>query len=271
MSDIIPGQDSASDWDEFYAESNPEIQQQIFQSVCGCEYHGSSWMSATEAEELSVLMKLAPGSKLLDIGSGTGWPALFQARSTGAQVTLTDISIEGLKSAEIKASDSGIGNSCQAILSGADKLPFARGHFDAIGHADVLCCLIEKLEVLRECRRVIRNDGNMAFTVIHMCNGATTTDIEEAAAAGPSEIDAPADYPTMLAETGWHIASSRDISSGYDQILQRLLDLYKLNTTEIHSQQGRDRHEELVSGAVTKRDLVARGLVTRSLFTVTPA
>jgi len=271
MSDDLLANVTGNDWDEFYAQPGTEIQQLIDQSICGCEYDGSSWTNAAEALELAALMKLDVDSHLLDIGSGAGWPALFQASNTGCRITLTDISGEGLKAAAQKASDGGLGDRCETILTGAEKLPFASGHFDAIGHADVLCCLEEKLEALGECRRVIRDGGIMAFSVIHMRPGASDEETREAADAGPSLLGAPADYPAMLEQTGWNIEAYSDITAGYAGILENLQQQYELNAAEICAQRSEERYREFLAKCQAKRKVVTQSSVLRSLFTVTPA
>ncbi len=257
-------------WDEFYAQPGTEIQQQIEHSVCGCDYYGSSWMDAAEAMELAALMELEAGSHLLDIGSGAGWPALYQAEKTSCRITLTDISREGLRAADKKASAHGLSDRCHTVHTGAERLPFASACFDAIGHADVLCCLDGKLETLRECQRVIRDRCTMAFSVIHMRPGAGVGETEEAAAAGPSLIGAPADYPTMLEQTGWRIKACSDITSGYARILSRLQEEYERHAAAICAQRSEERYTELLGKCAAKLQAVARGSVKRSLFTVIP-
>ena len=262
--------DTASDWDEFYAQPSTEVQRQIGHTVCGCDYDGSSWMGAAEAMEQAALLRLSADSHLLDIGSGSGWPALYQAKRTGCRITLTDISREGLKAADKKACADGLGDRCKAVLAGAERLPFASSCFDAIGHADVLCCLEDKLDSLSECRRVIRGTGTMSFSVIHMRKGAGASEIEEAAAAGPSLIDAPADYPTMLEQTGWRMEAFSDITSGFAQILDRLHTEYERHATAIRTQRSEEHYTELLEKCKAKRRVVVGGSVERSLFTVTP-
>jgi ubiquinone/menaquinone biosynthesis C-methylase UbiE len=261
----------SDNWDKFYAQPDTRIQQLIDSSVCGCDYYGSSWMDAEEAMELAVLMKLGPGRHLLDIGSGAGWPALYQSGNTGCRATLTDISGEGLRASRKKAATEELSDRYQCVQTGAERLPFRNGSFDAIGHADVLCCMVEKLEALSECRRVIGDRGTMAFSVLHMRPGADTGETKEAAAAGPSEIAAASNYPEMLSSTGWKIEISRNITDGYAAILTKLKNEYEQHVDTIVAQRGEEYYQEELEKCLAKQRCVAAGSVKRSLYTVVPA
>jgi cyclopropane fatty-acyl-phospholipid synthase-like methyltransferase len=82
---------------------------------------------------------LREGHRLLDVGSGRGWPGLYLAKASGCTVVLTDIPEEGLRTAQQRAADEGIAGRSSAVLASARQLPFGAESFDAIVHTDVLC------------------------------------------------------------------------------------------------------------------------------------
>src|SRR5438445_12981299 len=59
--------------------------------VLGCDYGGTSWTTRAEASHIAELLELHSGDKLLDLGAGSGWPALFLAQTTGCDTTLVDL------------------------------------------------------------------------------------------------------------------------------------------------------------------------------------
>ena len=69
----------------------------IERRVCGCNYGGSSWTTRAESDSMASILGLAPGVRLLDIGAGVGWPGIYLSDSTGCDVTLADMSPEGLR------------------------------------------------------------------------------------------------------------------------------------------------------------------------------
>jgi cyclopropane fatty-acyl-phospholipid synthase-like methyltransferase len=62
-----------------------------------------------QADELARALGLSPADRLLDIGTGRGWPGLYLADRTGV------------------------------VVAAASGLPFRAGTFDAVLHCDVLC------------------------------------------------------------------------------------------------------------------------------------
>ncbi len=47
---------------------------------CGSDYGGTSWTTKAEADRVGRLLDLAPRDRLLDIGSGAGWPGRHRRR-----------------------------------------------------------------------------------------------------------------------------------------------------------------------------------------------
>ena len=91
-----------------------------------------------EAEELERRLDLGTDSRLLDVGSGCGWPGLFLSRQTGCEVVVTDMPTEGLEMATRRAAAEGL-NSLGSVACSARHFPFAESSFDAIVHVDVIC------------------------------------------------------------------------------------------------------------------------------------
>ena len=54
-------------------------------------YGANGYTTAAQANLLAQRLDLGPGKRLLDVGSGRGWPGLYLAASTGCTVVLTDL------------------------------------------------------------------------------------------------------------------------------------------------------------------------------------
>jgi SAM-dependent methyltransferase len=207
----------------YYRHAMKPVLVEIERAVCGCDYGSTSWTTRAEAGRLAQMLALAPGRSFLDIGSGSGWPALYLARITGCNATLTDVPVEGLVLAAKRAAADGVGESCRCVAGNAIALPFAGGTFDAIGHSDVLCCLQEKLAALKECRRTIRNDGRMAFTVISIAPGLSAAEYARAADAGPPFKETTAPYTVLLERSGWRLVDRLNLTAEYTASVSAML------------------------------------------------
>jgi 2-polyprenyl-3-methyl-5-hydroxy-6-metoxy-1,4-benzoquinol methylase len=131
--------ETRADFAERY-KSRPSIGvlDEIEQKVIGEAWGANGFTTVSEAHMLLRRLELRSNMRLLDVGSGCGWPGLFLARETGCDVVVTDMPIEGLKMAGHRAAAEGV-QSLGEVSSSARHLPFAKSSFDAIVHVDVLC------------------------------------------------------------------------------------------------------------------------------------
>lgn len=254
-----------------YRLNQSEVMRKIERSVCGCDYGATSWMTVDEARQVGGMLALKPGKRVLELGSGAGWPSIFLAGETGCDMVMTDLPLTGLQTAMARAATENIsGNLCAAVASGA-ALPFQNASFDAVFHADVLCCLPDKLAALESCRRVLRAGGKMVFSVILITPGLTAADHEQAAAAGPPFIEAEIPYPEMLRQAGWEITDHRDLTAGYRVNLGRMLEKIETHAGEIAALFGEDD----ASGERARRraalEALEQGMIRRELFTAVPS
>ena len=131
--------DLFSDFDRFHALAVDPVVRQAERRVLGSDYGATSYTTLSQADELATLLGLSPRHLLLDLGTGTGWPGLYLARTTGCRVVLTDVPAEGLRVARERAIRDGLEGRSGLVVSSADALPFQDRSFDAVTHTDVLC------------------------------------------------------------------------------------------------------------------------------------
>ncbi len=80
---------------------------------------------------------LTPGDRLLDIGSGAGWPGIYIAAKTGAGVVLSDIPVEGHRVARRRLEADGVDG--DVVVATGRHLPFRGETFTAVVSSDVFC------------------------------------------------------------------------------------------------------------------------------------
>jgi ubiquinone/menaquinone biosynthesis C-methylase UbiE len=195
----------------------------IASSVLDCDYEATSCTTRNEADRVAQFLNLNPGTHLLEIGSGAGWPGLYLAKTSGCDITLIDRAPEDIGRLTARAHTDQLTGSWRAEVGDAAQLPYDAGSFDAISHSDVLCCLEAKQAVLLECRRVAKPNCRMAFSVISIAPGLDAKDHARAQSNGPQLMDTNNPYPVMLATAGWQVDEYQDLSADFLSAIQRQL------------------------------------------------
>jgi SAM-dependent methyltransferase len=236
--------------------------------VLGCDFGGTSWTTKRQADKIPTTLGLTAESKMLEIGAGTGWPGVYLAGLTGCDVTLLDIPVNSLNYAMQRAVEDRIEGRCQAVAASGAALPFATSTFDAIGHSDVLCCLLEKLEMLKECRRVARDGGKMLFYVIAPPSGLTGVELDEACEIGPPFVGVPDDYEELLAKSAWKITSKSDLTNDYLLALQRLAEGLQAASVNLKKVLGPIEFNDQLVHRRQQISAIERGLLVRDMYLV---
>jgi SAM-dependent methyltransferase len=257
---------------ERYRQAQSPVMLEIERAVLGCGYGATSWTTKDEAEKVCAMLALRPGKHLLEIGAGSGWPALYLASLSGCDVTLTDLPVNGLRAALDRAERDRSGGTTWAIAADGAALPFGDGCFDAISHSDVLCCLQAKLRMLQACRGAIRADGRTVFTVISLAPDLAAADYEFIKRSGaPPFVDTDEDYPALLRRSGWTIEEHIDLTRDFLDASSRTLREEEARRNELTALLGGTALAEKLTRRRARIDALEKGWLKRSLFSVSPA
>ena len=254
-----------------FRDAQSPVLQAITNQVCDCCYIGNSWTTRSEADLMVEHLRLTASHDLLDIGAGAGWPGLYLALQTGCAVTLLDLPEIGLRLAEARAEADGMTSQLSTVQGDAADMPFPSKSFSAISHSDVLCCLEDKLTVLRECRRVISADGRMCFTVIRLADGLKGIAMERALQAGPEFIHSEAHYHSMLQSAGWQIIQQDDITGAFCASTERMIAAEEKQSESLRAMRGDEANETAQVNWRSRLQAVEDRLILRDFFSVVPA
>lgn len=257
-------------FDREYVRGQTETMRAIERAVCGCDYGGTSWTTRREAEQVRRLLKLRPGRHLLDVGAGSGWPAHYLARTSGCDVTLVDVPVEGIRIAAARAAAEPPEGFCRAAVGDGCALPMKARSFDAISHSDVLCCLEGKASVLLECRRVVRAHGAMVFTVISIAPGLSSDRAAVAAEFGPPYVESDCGYPEMLEKTRWRVIDCVDLTLEFAVSVRRFIDEWKNNEKKVTELIGGGEFNDIVARNTGKLQIIEDGGLCRHLYAAAP-
>ncbi len=240
---------------------------EIEQCMRGIAYGGTSWTTRAQAEATAARLGLGSGRRLLDLGSGSGWPSLFFAKLTDCKVVATDLPLTGLRVAKARVARDALDDHCNILAADGTALPFVDRSFDHIHHADVLCCMIPKRELLRECHRVARAGATMEFSVIALAR-ALAGDDERALLekSGPPYPDAGADYESLLADTGWDVLERFDVTAEFARCMDVQLREFAARRDALVELLGEADYADRVERRVSTRAAVSRDMLTREIF-----
>ncbi|QWT18889.1 class I SAM-dependent methyltransferase [Bacillus sp. NP157] len=114
----------------------------------------------------TVREELPAGSRLLDLGCGTGIDAVEFARSR-FRVTASDWSPRMVERARQRAQEAGVADRLEAVHVGVQELERIEGEFDGIySNFGPLNCAPDLAAVAGQCARLLRPGGTLVFSVM---------------------------------------------------------------------------------------------------------
>jgi SAM-dependent methyltransferase len=117
------------------------------------------------------LGRLAPGERVLDLGSGAGTDSLIAAQMVGpgGHVTGIDMTPQMLGKARAAAAEMGLGN-VEFVEGEAERLPFPDESFDVVVSNGVIDLIPDKDAVFAELNRVLVSGGRLQVADVTIQN-----------------------------------------------------------------------------------------------------
>jgi SAM-dependent methyltransferase len=206
-------------YDNFSARVQAEVRVETY----GQDLGQSSWMTANELRQFIRRLKLRPSSRVLEVGSGSGGPALFVARTVGCRITGLDINEYGIKNANDLARRQKLDSSAHfQRADAARRLPFAANSFDAVLSNDAMCHVPRRGDVLREWFRVLRPGGRMLFTDAMVITGLLSNEeIAARSSIGSYFFLPPGENERLIRASGFELVRTDDVTADAAIIAKR--------------------------------------------------
>lgn len=176
---------------------------------------GSTPEQATDrfTDLLAERLRVGSGDRVLDIGCGTGRPALRIASTTAASVLGITISREQVAQASERAVAEGTSDQVSFQYADAMDMPFETGAFDAVLAFESIVHM-DRPTALREMARVLAPGGRLVLTDTFPVDGGADRpggDSGDIASMGRFE-----DYPALVADAGLRLDELTDVTIGLD-------------------------------------------------------
>lgn len=235
-------------YDIAYSELGQKLLKKVGEEVYG-EYIGQlGWMTTEEYRRFIARLAPTSDSHVLEIGSGNGGAAVYLAASTGARVTGLDSSEAGLELANELVHSKDLDGRVDFRLGDAGRpLPFGDNTFDAIFANDTFSLIPERLNLLRQCHRVLRTGGRLLYTDPMVLTGIVTSDeISIRTWAGAACLVPPGENERLLQLAGFDELSYEDLTDSVVVVARRQAAAFEKFRAELVESMGSELCEGLI-------------------------
>ena len=119
--------------------------------------------------------------------------------------------------------------------------------------------------MLRECRRVLREGGQLAVLVIETVPGLREEDVELAADLGPSAVRADAPLPELVRIAGFRPCHVEDLTTDFEATTESVWEGRCAAETELRAAEGDEAYDAETSKKARVLEGIRRGLLRRTL------
>jgi len=160
----VPGRD-VDLYNNVYADFASDAEAAVRSATYGEDIGQSSWMTASAWLRCADQLQVTSASHVLEVGSGSGGPAVYLVAKRGCRITGVDLNEHGVANGRRLAALQGLADRVSfERVDAAKPLPRPDATFDAVVSNDAMCHIANRLDVLRDWHRVLRAGGRILFT-----------------------------------------------------------------------------------------------------------
>lgn len=210
-------------YDNVYSDFGSQAEAAVRREAFGEDIGQSSWLTAAEWLRFADQAQVREGCRVLEVGSGSGGPAVYLASARGCRVTGVDINQNGVRNGARLAGERGVANHVTFVVADAARpLPFPPASFDAVLSNDAICHLSHRLEALREWARLLKPGRRMLFTDALVVTGMIAhEEIAARASIGRYLFVPPGENERLIDHAGFTLLSAEDVTQAEAEIAGR--------------------------------------------------
>jgi len=210
-------------YDNVYGDFASTAEETVRRETYGEDMGQSSWLTAGEWLHFADQLALDQSSHVLEVGSGSGGPAVYLARARGCRLTGVDINEHGVRNAGALAERHGVADRVTFRAVDASRpLPFPDASFDAVISNDAMCHIRARAEALRDWHRVLRPGGRVLFTDAMVLTGIVShEELATRSSIGFYLFLPPGENERVLAAAGFRILGVEDVTANAEDVAGR--------------------------------------------------
>jgi SAM-dependent methyltransferase len=210
-------------YDNVYGDFASSAEAAVRRETYGEDLGQSSWLTAAEWLEFADRLRIREGSEVLEVGSGSGGPAVFLAGARSCRMTGVDINEHGITNARALAEARKLSDRVRfEAIDASRPLPFADRSFDAVVSNDAMCHITNRVGTLREWHRVLRPGGRALFTDAMVITGMVThEELATRSSIGFYLFVPPGANEDMLQKAGFKILAVEDVTANAAEVAGR--------------------------------------------------
>jgi sarcosine/dimethylglycine N-methyltransferase len=195
-------------------------------------------------EALARLGGLTRGRSVLDVCAGLGGPLRFLAWRHGCPGTGVDLNHRRARSAARLTRMVGLDGAVRMVRADATALPFRSAAFDVCISQEAWLHITDKAAIARECRRVLRPGGRLAFTDWVARPRLTDGERERLRSwMAATTIQTLDGYRHLLGRSGFMAIETEDLSPDWKADLRERLHRYRRLRPETVARFGQPRYD----------------------------
>jgi 2-polyprenyl-3-methyl-5-hydroxy-6-metoxy-1,4-benzoquinol methylase len=214
---------ATSYYDANYANFETELYAEIRREAFGDDIGQNSWLTVDEQDLFIGWLDLSTGKTLLDVGCGSGGPALRIAASTGCSLVGIDLHEQAIATAKSLASQRNLKERAEFyVVNASEQFPFPDVRFDAITCIDAVNHLPNRPLVVAKWASLLRPGGRLLFTDPVTVTGPLTNDEIAVRSSAGFFLFVPKDYDKdVVAQSGLRLLMCKDVTANIAAVAEK--------------------------------------------------
>ena len=250
-----------------YSGALRQLQDEVFSEVYDDYFGQSSWITTDEYDNFYRWLNLSPGDHVLEVASGSGGPSLYLAKKFRCRITGFDINEEGVKTANQQAHAANVPDAKFEIANVNERLPFEEETFDAMMCMDSMNHFRNRLEYLREWRRVLKAGRRALFTDPVVITGPVSNEELAARSSIGFFLFVPLEVTKdLIKEAGFKLIRCEDVTGNIELTSGRWHASRQRHREDLIKLEGEERFEGLQRFLSTVHRLTSERRLSRFVF-----